>query len=134
MLLVLLAGCDRPDAETRLRDTIAAMQAAVEGRDVDAVIEPVHQDFVGSHGLDRARLQQLLRLQVLRNRAIGVTLGPLDVAIDGEQAEARFVALTTGGAGGLIPQRARGWRVVTRWRLEGDDWRLLEADWTPERD
>src|SRR5690606_8303681 len=100
--------------------------------DVDGVIESVADTFTGSHGLDRGQLHRLLRLAMLRNQSVGVTLGPLDVAIDGKRATVRFIAMTTGGQGGWIPERARGYRVVTHWRIEDGDWLLQQADWTGE--
>ncbi len=128
----LLAGCSTPPDEARLRRTIAEMQQAAEARKPGDVVEAVSDDFAGSNGLDRDRLRRLLQAAMLRNQQIGVTLGPLDVAVDGDRATVRFVAMTTGGRGGLIPERARGYRVVSEWRIEDGEWRVVRADWTGE--
>lgn len=132
VVLVVLAGCSKPADEARLRDTIAAMQAAAEARQPGEVVSSVSEDFSGSHDLDRERLRRLLQVQMLRSRSVGVTLGPLDVEIDGEHATVRFVALTTGGTGSWLPDRARGYRVVSRWRVEDGQWRVFEANWQPD--
>ena len=36
----------------------------------------------------------------------------------------------TGGRG-LLPERGQVFEVFTIWQLDGDDWLLLRADWTP---
>ena len=128
-LLLLAAGCSRAPEEQRLREVIAEMQAAAEAREPAAVVEHVSEDFTGSSGLDREQLRRMLQVQMLRNQAIGVTLGPAEIVVDGERATARFVAVTTGGQGGWLPDRARAYRIVSKWRLEDDDWRLARADW-----
>jgi len=129
VLLLLATACSRAPEEQRLREVIAAMQAAAEAREPAAVVEHISDDFSGSGGLDREQLRRMLQIQMLRNQAIGVTLGPADVLVDGDRATARFVALTTGGQGGWLPDSARAYRIVSEWRLEDDDWRLLRADW-----
>jgi ketosteroid isomerase-like protein len=105
------------------------MQAAAEARRPAAVVEWVSEDFIGSHGLDREQLRRLLQAQMFGNQQVGVTLGPLDVQMHGEQATVRFVALTTGGSGRLLPDRARGYRVVSQWQLEDGQWRVYHAEW-----
>jgi hypothetical protein len=126
------AGCARPPEEERLRQAVAAVQSAAEARRPAAVVEWVSEDFIGSHGFDRDQLRRVLQAQMLRNASIGVTIGPLDVAIEGEHATVRFVALASGGSGGLIPDRVRGYRVVSQWRLEGGQWRVHRAEWSAD--
>ena len=43
----------------------------------------------------------------------------------------RFDAAVTGGAGGLLPQSGQVYDVETGWRLEGGEWRLVNAEWQP---
>jgi hypothetical protein len=129
--LALFAGCAKAPAEERLRARIGAMQDAVVARDVSVFMEGVAQDFIGSGNLDRAALQQLVRLQVMRNAAIGATLGPIEVQLQGERATVEFDAVLTGGAGGLLPERAQGYRIKSGWRDGGHDWQVFSAEWTP---
>jgi hypothetical protein len=63
-----------------------------------------------------------------------VALGPLDIEIDGPHATVRFVVLLTGGSGRLLPDQARGYAVVSQWRLEDGEWRVHEARWDAEPD
>lgn len=129
LALALLAGCAKAPAEQRLRERIGAMQDAIVARDVSAFMEGVAEDFIGSGNLDRAALQQVVRLQVMRNAAIGATLGPIEVAIQGERATVEFDAVLTGGTGGLLPERAQGYRIKSGWRDGGDGWQVYHAEW-----
>ncbi|KFN51486.1 DUF4440 domain-containing protein [Arenimonas composti] len=128
LLLALAAGCSRPPPEEALRETIAAMQEAAEARDAAALAEFVAVDFVGPGDMDRDGLRRYAAVLWLRHREVGVTLGPLDVEMREPHATVAFSAVVTGGQG-VIPERAQAWQVHTAWRREGDDWRLISADW-----
>lgn len=124
-----LAACSRPADEQALREALSAMHAAAEARDASAVIEHVADNFAGPRGLDRDGLRRLMVVQFMRNRAVGVTLGPLSTRIEGPRAEAEFTVLLTGFQEGLLPSRADGYRVVTGWRVEEGRWLLERASW-----
>lgn len=126
--MALAAGCARTPPEQALRDTIAAMEAAAETRDSEALVEHFAEDFAGPEGMDRDRFRRYLALIWLRNREVGVTLGPLDVELLGDRAKVGFTAATRGGEG-LLPDSARVYQVETGWRLENGDWKLISADW-----
>ena len=129
--LALLAGCAREPAEQRLRTTIDELEAAVIERRPGDFMERVAVDFVGDQGLDRAAMHNLLRAQLLRNAKIGVTRGPLDVQMQGERATVKFKLVLTGGAGGLVPERAQGYAVTSGWRDVDGEWELFLAEWEP---
>ncbi len=125
-----LPGCSAPAPEAALRDTIAGMQAAVEARDASALAESISEEFVGPEGMDRDQFRRFAAVTWLREKQIGVSLGPLEVALMGQGARVEFTAATTGGAGWL-PDSAQVYRVKTGWRLEDGEWRLLTATWEP---
>jgi hypothetical protein len=128
---VAMQACSAPAPEAALRDTIAGMQAAAEARDAAALAEAISEDFVGPEGMDREQFRRLAAVTWLRDRAIGVSLGPLDLALVGpEGARVEFTAATRGGEGWL-PDRAQVYRVKTGWRLEDGEWKLLTATWEP---
>jgi ketosteroid isomerase-like protein len=133
VLLLGLGACTKPPEEERLRAAIAAMQAAAEARQPGGVVDHVSEEFSGSHGLDREQLRRLMQAQMFGRNNIGVTLGPLDIVIEGDHAEVRFLLLTTGG-GRLLPEQARGYRVESGWRIEDGEWRVYRATWDAERD
>ena len=129
--MVVVSGCSRTPPEQRLRERIADMQQALEARSPGDFFEGVAEDFSGGSGLDRDGARNYLRAQVLRNAAIGVTLGPLDIELHGERATVKFSAVLTGGSGGLLPDSARPWAVTTGWRDGPDGWQLISASWEP---
>ena len=131
LVLLALKACSAPATEDALRETIAGMQAAAEQRDAAALAGSLSEDFVGPEGMDRDQFRRMAAVIWLREREVGVSLGPLDVAMVGpEGARVEFTAATRGGEGWL-PDRAQVYRVKTGWRLEGGEWKLLTATWEP---
>lgn len=130
LVFAWLPGCAATPPEQALREAIAGMEAAAEARDAEALVEPLAADFAGPDGMDRERFRRYAALVWLRNREVGVALGPVVVELVGDRAVARFTAATRGGEG-FLPDRANVYRVETGWRLEDGEWRLISADWTP---
>ena len=129
--LLALAACSRPAPEQALRDTIAQMQSAIEARDAGALDEHVAEDFIGPEGMDRKDARRLAQVVFLRNRDVGATIGPLQVSLQDDHATVRFSAALTGGSGALLPDSAQVYDVSTGWRMRGDAWELVSADWKP---
>ena len=120
------------DSKPYMRAAIAEMQLGIEQRQPTVVMAHVADNFIGDAGLDRDGLYGLLRVQVLRNASIGATLGPIEIELLEGQAEVRFSALLTGGAGGLLPDRAGTYSVTTGWREIDGNWKLVTASWERE--
>ncbi len=137
LLLVLvghggLLGCrSRPPAEQAIRAQILAMQQALgEGRATD-FMAALAEDFAGPEAdFDRRRAALLLRAYLQRYRGIRADLGPIDIALHGERATARFLAVLRAGEG-VLPEEMGAWRVETGWRREGREWTLIAARWEP---
>ena len=130
VVALALAACARAPAEQRLRDTVAAMQAAVEAREPRDFLRHVSVDFTGNAGqVDRDGLHNLLRAVVLRNERIGVVLGPPDIELSGDRARLRLRVTLTGSAGGLIPELGAVYAIDSGWKQEGDAWRCISASW-----
>lgn len=129
MLVLIVAACSRAPDQDRLRERINQMQADVQARRVDAVVQVLADDFTGNSGMDRRAVERMLRLQLLRNQRIDVVLGPLDVDVDGAHARVRFTVAMAGGQGGYLPDSGRITRVSTHWRHDAGDWQLYRASW-----
>ena len=128
--LLALAACSHTPDDRRIRDHIQAMQQAAEQRDPRQFLEHVSSDFNGNQGnLDREGLHNLLRAIVLRNEKIGVTLGPIDIDVQGNRATASLVATLTGGQGGLLPEHGAIYSIKSGWRRDGKDWICFAATW-----
>lgn len=124
-----LAGCADPPDEAALRARIDSLRAAIETRDADTLLDAVDPEFGGPGGMDRDGLRRYATLMLLRQQNVGVTIGPVGVELHGERAAAHFDAIVT-GSNRFIPEGVEARRVETVWRLEGDDWVLVSADWS----
>lgn len=131
IVIALLAACSRAPAEQRLRETIAAMQSAAEAGDTGDFLDGVSPEFTGNSGqYDRRQLHAMLRAIALRHRDLGITLGPLDITMHGEdRATVQVDAIVTGGSGGLLPDSGRHLHIDSGWRQEDGDWRCITATW-----
>jgi hypothetical protein len=128
--LLILPACSRTPDDQRIRDHIQAMQQAAEQRNPRQFVEHVASDFSGNQGsVDREGLHNLLRAIVLRNEKIGVTLGPIEVEIEGNRATASLVATLTGGQGGILPEHGAIYSIKSGWRRDGKDWICFAATW-----
>ncbi len=125
-----LSGCHRTPAEKQIRNAISAMQQALEDGSPRDFMRHVDRDFTGQDGrFDRKGLHNLLRLEVLRNEKIGVTLGPIDIDVQGDRATVHVSATLTGGSGGLLPERGAIYTFTSGWRRRGSDWLCYNAGW-----
>lgn len=127
--VALLVACARSDPERELRETIAAMAAAIESRDPGAFLEALAEDFTRESGaFGKHDAKRVLAGALLRHERIGVTAVVTAVRIEGERARATVRVVATGGAG-LLPESGRTWQVDSAWRREGGRWRVFNADW-----
>ncbi len=126
-----MAACKADPPEQRLRQTIAAMQEAVEAGRPKDFMASVAPDFVGNEGLDHAGLHNLLKAQLLLNSKVAVQTGPVSVDVQGEVASVRFSVLLAGGNRGLLPERGQMQEVVSGWREQDGQWQLYSASWEP---
>lgn len=128
--LAAVAGCHRTPDEQLIRNAIASMQQALENGSPRDFMSHVDGDFTGQDGrYDRNGLHNLLRIEVLRNDKIAVTLGPIDVDMQGDRATVHVVATLTGGPGGWLPERGALYTFTSGWRKRGSDWYCYNATW-----
>lgn len=133
LALALMAGCQRSPPEQRLRESITAVQEAIETRDAGGLEEWLAADFVGPDGLDRDGARRLAQLMYLRYRNVGVAVGPVRIELREQHATVEFTAVLTGGSSGLLPERGRLYSVQTGWRLRDGDWKMTSARWSMAR-
>lgn len=127
---VALVACRHTPDEQRIHEAIAAMRTAVEAHDPRAFMRYVSADFTGNDGqVDHDGLHNLLRAEVLRNESVGVTLGPIDVDLQGDRATVHVTATLTGSSGGLLPERGSIYAITSGWKREKGDWQCLNASW-----
>ena len=130
VLALGLSACRREPPEQALRNTIAAMEAAAEAKDNDALFASIADDFTGSEGMDRQGFRRYVTLAGMRAQSVHANLGPIEVKLFGDRASASFTVALTGGAG-LLPDQGQVYEVETGWRLEDSEWKLISAKWSP---
>ncbi len=133
LLVLILSACARvPDADA-IRGTIQTMAEAAEAKRNAGVLESIAADFTGNDGeFDRDGLERMLKARLLGGQAIGVSLGRIDVELDGDRATARFSMTVTDDSGRWLPDRRAALDVTTGWRREGRDWHCYNARWTQD--
>lgn len=128
--LLAVAGCSRPPDEVAIRQTIESMRKAAEARDAGGVLDSIAADFTGRGGeVDREGLSRLLKLEFLRPEPIGVSIGSIEIAVEGDRATAKFEMALSDRSRRLLPGGREDYAVVTGWRREGRDWICVNATW-----
>lgn len=128
LFLLFSGGCARAPDEQKLRDTIAAMESALESDEAGEFMEHVAEDFIGQQaGVDQRQLRALLVAQTLRHENIAVLPGPLEVKLFKGRATVKFRALATGGR--WLPESGRQFDIESHWRIEDGGWVCFRADW-----
>lgn len=130
MFLAVAAGCARPPDEVLVRNAIETMRSAAEERRPADVIGEIASDFTGNNGeIDREGLSRLLKFQFLRNQTIGVAIGPIDVAVDGDRTTAKFDVTFSDASQRWLPGGRETYAIVSGWRREGGRWICYNASW-----
>ena len=129
-MMMAIGGCSRSSDDQQLRDAIQTMQQAIEERHPSDFMKFVADDFAApDNGMDRRQLHDLLRLQVLRNERIGVSLVTREISVNASRATVTLTATLTGSSGGWLPERGSIYSVTSGWRKDDGDWKLIQANW-----
>ena len=129
----VLGACGPEDTvEQKIIREIRSMESALEAGERRNFLNHVSDDFRGQSGsMTRDELRAYVVFQLGRNKNLEARLFPITVSERGErEATAVFRALVTGGPN-WIPERGQLYKIDTWWRLEGDEWKLISADWEP---
>lgn len=135
-----LTACQHTPDEQQIRQAIESSATAARNNDTDGVLAVVGDDFTGNDGeVDRRGLHRLLVVRALRHDKTGVRVGPISfehkTLIQNRPGSDRIVArfaltLTGGQPGGLLPDHAAVYQMMTAWRRESGKWRCYYASWT----
>jgi hypothetical protein len=138
ILAVGAAACgDSQSPAAQVRQTIAAIEAGAEDRDVGAVMEHVSSQFRDGYGRDGKELSQYVRGYFIANQSIHL-LSRIEQLEFPTQDEAR--AKVTVGMVGREAAAANAWNLaaeiydfdVTLMRENGE-WKVTHAKWTNGR-
>ncbi|MCU7844722.1 MAG: hypothetical protein KZQ93_12865 [Candidatus Thiodiazotropha sp. (ex Monitilora ramsayi)] len=136
----ILAGCSEAvSPEIALNNLITAGEAAVEARDLAAVMTLVDPDYTDDHDNGWPQLRRLLAGYFLRHPSIHV-ISKIDriKLVSEQEAEVLIYAGLAGSAqeasGPLAGWRGNLLRLDLVFHLDDDsEWRLFRAAWRPAR-
>lgn len=132
--VLLLASCGGGPAspEQAIRNWLEAGESAAEARDRGALMDMISAAYNDPRGNERVDIDNLLRLYFLRQQDIVLSVHINDIIVHAETAAS--VSLTVGmlGVRGRFESLAAdAYRFEFELQLEGDDWMLIAARWSP---
>jgi len=137
-LLLASSGCgERVTPESRVRAVIAEAERAAEARDLAGLMELVAPDFQDGRGGDREELKRYLRGYLVVHQSVHLLtrVESLEFPYD-DYARVRVTVGTLGresSAATAFDLAADVHDVALELKLEGDDWRVVRAEWRSAR-
>jgi hypothetical protein len=137
-LLLLSAGCaERDTAEARVRALVAEGERAAEARDLAGLMALVSPDFRDGRGGDREELKRYLRGYLVMHQSVHLLTRIESVEFPYDDfARVRLTVGTLGresAAATAFDLAADVHDVALELKLEGDDWRVVRAEWRSGR-
>jgi hypothetical protein len=137
-LLVASVGCgERLTPESRVRAVIAEGERAAEARDLAGLMALVSPEFRDGRGGDREELKRYLRGYLVMHQSVQLLMRVESLEFPYE--DYARVGLTVGtlgreSAAATAFDLAADVHVVSlELKLEGDDWRVVRAEWRSAR-
>lgn len=130
-LLALLTACGTPDSQSALDAAATDLEHAIAQRQPKAAMQLLHEEFSGSHGMDRRSAHQQMLALFLRYQHIKLLVVNRNCELDKGFYDRGHCTARVGitGAQGLVPERAELYRVNTTWQLHNKSWLLLGMEW-----
>jgi hypothetical protein len=133
-LLLAAAGCgEAVTPESRVRAVVAEGERAAEARDLGGLMALVAPDFQDARGGDREELRRYLRGYFVMHQSVHLLTRIVSVEFPYE--DYARVRLTVGALGResaaatAFDVAADVHDVALELRLEGDEWRVVRAEW-----
>jgi hypothetical protein len=137
-LLLAASGCGAPvTPESRVRAVVAEGERAAEARDLGGLMALVSPDFQDGRGGDREELKRYLRGYFVMHQSVHLLTRIESVEFPYE--DYARVRLTIGALGResaaatALDLAADVHDVALELRLEGDEWRVVRAEWGSAR-
>jgi len=131
--LALLAACSDPASpEQQVRAVIESMEAAVEARDVGALVEHISPNYRDGQGQDRAEAARYARGYFVANQSVHLLTRIESLEFPApDEARLKLQVGMAGragepGAAGLTTDLYNFDLALIR---EGDEWKISYADW-----
>ena len=138
ILLFVTAACSGPvsDPEQQIRDLITQAKLAAEEHRTDELKELVGEQYRDRRGWGPLQIAALIHSVLMQHRHINLftVVQNVDV-LEPSQARAEVLVAMTGrrinSAEELSGLRAKLWHFEIWFKLDGDEWRVVRADWRP---
>ena len=132
-----LGGCaGESDRGTELRETLEAMETAMESRDISEFMDHVSGDYKDSQNRVADDIRRVAQIHALGNRNMHILSSIGQMSIDGDFAEAVvFVAVAAepiDSPESLASMRAELLRFRVEFRYQ-DQWQVSAAEWKGAR-
>lgn len=131
VVLASLASCARESSpEQQVRDTIAALELAVEARNVGDTLAFVSAEYADESGLGRDGVRDRLRGYFVLHPQIHLLVRIEEVALETDElARARVTVGMIGASGEDWSLAGDVYEFDLEFVREGDDWRVRRASW-----
>jgi ketosteroid isomerase-like protein len=137
LLLVLAAillacqSCRKETDEDKVRNTIRSVQKAAENKDVREMLAHISKKYNDPQGNDYEEIKGIIVFYFFRHQKITVFLNYLQIAVNGQSAEAAFEAVLSGGGspGTILPEALGAYRFNVSFTKESGDWKVISAGW-----
>jgi hypothetical protein len=134
-------GCrrHRPSPEEQVRETIAALVRAIEGKDLKAVRARITEGYRDSEEHDRAEVMATLQLLLRRHERIYLLTRVTAVEVTAPDAARATVVAAMASTPLKVAEDLARVRVdanrfdLTLVRVKGDDWQVSGAAWQAAR-
>ena len=129
IMIFLLSGCsDNRNDETIIREQIENLQIAIEQHDRSQFMAIIDSEYYDKLNSDPQSLQRMLLGFFLRYKDISIFASAHQFKMMQIRAEVQSQVVITGGKG-LLPERARHYKVKSCWKKDSDEWLLSCLDW-----
>lgn len=137
LMILALSACSRPSApEAEIRAFVAEAQTAAEARSVGDLRRLIAEDYSDERGNDRKAIENLLRLQILRQQSIhlftriaAIEFSSPDRAV--VSVAAAMAGRPVSGADELINLKADLYRFDLELERRDGAWLAGRAQWQP---
>lgn len=142
LVMLLLSACalvacsKKPQTpEAQIRAAVARIEKAAEARDVGAIVDFVSPRYKDARGNDKQLIASALTMHYMRKGNRHALTVVRDIRLDGGGAAdvevlAALAATPIEGLDALESLRADLIRFQIRFEREGEDWKVLRADWS----
>ena len=133
--LATLTGCsDALDSESQFKEMLAAMEQAIENRDIDSFMDHVDPHYNDSQSRGWKDIRRIAQLHVLRNKKLHVYkhITKIDFVEDESADLDLLVAIAAKpikSAESLSGMRAELMQFQVSFVYQDDTWRATSAEW-----